>query len=351
MSKAEAQKRADLIRSFRDELRNLEREGILPLSEEQRQGLLRYHEDTLRDLSRRFDIDATEAQKQLSWGMRIASFLGALALCAAAFFFFYRIWGLFSTTGQISILLAAPVLAVLGTEWAARRERTLYFAGIIGLVAFGCFVLNIAVLGDIFNITPSQNAFVPWAAFGFILAYAYGLRILLAAGILCLSGYLSATTGTWSGMYWLSFGERPENFLLPGVILVGISFIPHRACHDFPPIYRILGLLGIYLPILVLGNWGRISYLAIPAERVEALYQIAGFLTAGAAIWLGIRKRLREVTNVGSTFFVIFLYTKFFDWWWDWMPKYLFFLILGGVALALLVLLKRLRTLNLRGSP
>jgi hypothetical protein len=33
--------------------------------------------------------------------------------------------------------------------------------------------------------------------------------------------------------------------------------------------------------------------------------------------------------NTGITFFVIFLYTKFFDWWWDALPKWLFFLLLA----------------------
>jgi hypothetical protein len=34
---------------------------------------------------------------------------------------------------------------------------------------------------------------------------------------------------------------------------------------------------------------------------------------------------------------------KFVDWWWDWMPKYLFFLIVGLTALALLWAFRRLR--------
>ncbi len=350
MSKVEAQKRADRIRSFRDELRVLEAEGILVLPEDQRQRLSRYHEETLRSFAGQFDIDTTEAQRQMSWGMRIASFLGALALCASAFLFFYRFWGLLGTPAQVAIVLAAPALAVLGNEFAARRERTLYLAAIVGLVAFGCFVLNLVVLGTIFNINPSPKAFLPWATFGFILAYAYGLRILLAAGILSLAGWLSATMGTWSGCYWLSFGERPENFLPAAAVLLAIPLMPHRVNRDFLPIYRIFGLLGIFLPILFLANWGSSSYLTVAASRVQTLYQIAGFATAGVAIWVGIRHRLRDVTNVGCTFFVIYLYTKFFDWWWDWMPKYIFFFILGGIAVALLLLLKKLRSLSSRSA-
>ena len=350
MSQADAQKRADRIRAFREELRTLEAEGVLALPDEQKLSLARHHDETLRRLSQAFDIDTTEAQKQMSWGMRIASFLGALALCASVYLFFYRFWGLFGTAAQVALVLAAPLLALIGTEFAARKERTLYIAGIVGLVAFGCFVLDLVVLGTVFNIAPSPRAFLPWAAFGFILAYTYGLRILLAAGILSLAGWLSATMGTWSGCYWLSFGERPENFFPAALVLILIPLVPHRAYRDFLPIYRILGLLGVFLPILVLANWGEISYLRVPNARVESLYQIAGFAVSGVAIWLGIRQRLREVTNLACTFFVIYLYTKFFDWWWDWMPKYLFFFILGSIAVGLLLLLKRLRTVSLKGA-
>jgi len=350
MSQAEAQKRADRIRAFREELRTLEAEGILALADEQKQRVARHHDETLRRLSRAFDIDTTEAQKQMSWGMRIASFLGALALCASVYLFFYRFWGLFGTAAQVTLVVAAPILALLGTEFAARKERTLYIAGIVGLVAFGCFVLDLVVLGTVFNIAPSPRAFLPWAAFGFILAYTYGLRILLAAGILSLAGWLSATMGTWSGCYWLSFGERPENFFPAALVLILIPLLPHRAYRDFLPIYRIFGLLGVFLPILVLANWGEISYLRVPNARVESLYQIAGFAVSGVAIWLGIRQRHREVTNLACTFFVIYLYTKFFDWWWDWMPKYLFFFILGSIAVGLLLLLKKLRTVSLKGA-
>lgn len=351
MSQPDAQKRADRIQAFRAELRDLEAEGILSLPPEAKQRLERHHEELVRRLAGEFDIDTTEAQKQLSWGMRIASFLGALAFCASVFLFFYRFWGLLPTPAQVALVVAAPVLAVLGMELAARRERTLYFAGIVGLVAFGGFVLNLVVLGSIFNITPSPRAFLPWAAFAFLLAYAYGLRILLVAGILSLAGYLSATMGTWRGMYWLSFGERPENFLPAGLVLLAIPFATHRRFQDFPPLYRIFGLLGIFLPILVLANWGDVSYLMWPAERVESLYQVAGFVVAGVAIWLGIRHHRREVTNLACTFFVIYLYTKFFDWWWDWMPKYVFFFILGSIAVALLFVLKKFRSLSLRRAP
>jgi uncharacterized membrane protein len=246
----------------------------------------------------------------------------------------------------VIILIAAPLLATFGVEAAARKEKTLYFANIMALVAVACFVLNLTMLGQIFNITPTQNAFLAWAAFSLIVGYRYGMRLLLIAGIISLLGYLSATVGTFAGCYWLSFGERPENFIVAGLILFGLSFIPHGFYQDFPSVYRFLGALSVFVAILILANWGRLSYLAVPERAIEYIYQIMGFVFAALTIWLGLAKKWKGMTNLGSVFFTIYLYTKFFDWWWEWMPKYLFFLVVGLVAVLLLSMLRRLRILT-----
>jgi uncharacterized membrane protein len=344
--KEEAQKRADRVRSFREELEQLEREQILILAEEQRQSVAAYHTGLLADLAGMFDVDTTNAQKQLTIGLRIVSFLGAAAISAAVFFFFCRFWGVLSASVQVGILVALPILCTFGIELAARKEKTLYFASLAGLVAFTAFVMNLSMLGQIFNITPTQNAFLVWAVFAFILAYTYGLRILLAAGILSLSGYLAATTGTWAGCYWLDFGERPENFIVAGIVLFAISFIPHRQQEGFPFYYRLFGLLQVLIAVLILADWGRLSYLALAPVTVEHAYQVAGFIISGLVVWLGIGRQWPAITNLGSTFFAIFLYTKLYDWWWRWMPKYIFFLDIGIVAILLLLALKRLRFMS-----
>jgi uncharacterized membrane protein len=346
MNKEKAQRRADRIQEFREEIRQLEEEQVLVLTEEQLERIQRYHDSLLAGFSEDYDVDTTSAQKQLSVGMRIISFLGAVAISAAVFFFFYRFWGYFSTTFQVIILVGAPLLATLGVEWAALKEKTLYFANIMALVAVACFVLNLTMLGQIFNITPTQNAFLAWTAFSMILAYRYGMRLLLVAGIVSLLGYLSATVGTFAGCYWLSFGERPENFIVAGLVLFGLSFLPHRIHQDFPSVYRFLGSLSVFIAILIVANWGMLSYLAVSEKMIEHGYQIGGFVFAGFMIWIGLYKKWKGMINLGSVFFTIYLYTKFFDWWWEWMPKYLFFLIIGLVAVLLLSVMRRLRILT-----
>jgi uncharacterized membrane protein len=343
-SRGEAQRRADEIRSFRQELAGLEREGVLALTVEQRRAVMTHHDGLLDRLASDFDIDRDVQAKQLSLGMRVASFLGALALAASVFFLFYRYWGLLPTAAQVAILIAASLASFGFTVWLQGRDATGYFTKLAAMVAFACFVLNIWLFGEIFSITPSDKAFVCWAAYALLLAYACDLRLLLAAGIVCIIAFVSARTGTIGGMYWLYFGERPENFFPAAALLLAAPQFGHRGKYaHFAPIYRIFGLLTLFVPMLVLSNFGAVSYLDFERKAVEGLYQVLGFAGCGAAAWWGARKHWPDVVNTSVTLFVIFLYTKMFDWWWDVMPKYLFFLVLGLTAVLILFVLRRLR--------
>jgi uncharacterized membrane protein len=343
-SRTEAQQHADQIRAFHNELDRLEREGVLVLSDEQRGAVAAQHAGLLAHYAQAFDIDRDVQARQLSLGMRIASFLGALALAASVFFLFYQFWGRFSETTQVVILLLASLGMLVATVWIQGRDATGYFTKLAAMVAFACFVLNIAMLGQIFNITPSDKALLPWAAFALLLAYTCDLRLLLATGILCLIAFVSARTGTWAGTYWLYFGERPENFFPAAIVLFfAPQIVPHERFAGFAAIYRVFGLLTLFLAMLVLANWGEVSYLDLDPDVVQGFYQVLGFAGSAAAVWLGVRRHWPEVVNTGVSFFVIFLYTKFYDWWWETMPKYLFFLVLGLTAVLFLVVLRRLR--------
>ncbi|MBI1790502.1 MAG: DUF2157 domain-containing protein [Acidobacteria bacterium] len=343
-SQGEAQQRADRIRAFRGELERLEHEQVLVLTSEQRSRLDEHLDATLRRLASRFDIDTTESQKRFSWGMRIVSTLGALALCAAVFLFFYRFWGLLSVPVQVTLVVLLPLAALAAAELAARRETTLYYAALASIVAVGCFVLNLSVLGKIFNATPTQNALLAWGLFALALAYHYGLRLLLIAGLACLLSYLAATLVTWRGVYWFTFGERPENFIAGGLLVWAAPLaISHRRYPDFPPVFRFIGLLVLLGAVLILAESGSASYLRWEDRSVERLYEVVGLALSAGAIWLGIRRSWSGVVNLGASFFAFFLFLRLYRWLWDWIPKYVFFLLIGAVAIGLVALFKRLR--------
>ncbi len=344
VTREEAQKRVDEIHAFRAELGRLEGDGVLILSPDQSAAVGRHHDQLLAALAQRFDVDRTQAERQMSLGMRVASLLGAVALSAAVFLFFYRFWGLLSLANQVILLVAAPIVAGLGVEVAARREKTLYFASLLALVAFASFVLDLSVIGSIFNLPASPGAFLAWGLFAFVFAYAYRLQLMLLLGIGCVVVWLGATLTSLTGAYWPAGIMRPENVVIAGVLaLVASAHHARRGEADFAFIYRFVGWIAVLLPLFFLSEWGAMSYLPLSPIAARRLYDVVGFALGAGAIWLAIRRQWPETMNVGGLFLVLFLCLKLFDWCWDWMPRYLFFLLIAAVAIALLAVLHRVR--------
>jgi len=343
--KRDAQRRSDQIHAFRRELAALEKEDVLLLDEHQARGVVNYQNALLAEYRKAFDVDGSDQEKRLSWGMKIASLMGALALAASLFFLFYQFWGWLGTASQVVVLIAASLGSFLLTIWVGARDGSGYYVKLVGLMSFACFVLNITMIGQIFNITPSDNALLAWAVFALLLAYAYDIRLLQVVGILCVIAFFSARMGAWGGMYWLHFGERPENFIPIALLLFFLpQWLDHRRFTGFAMAYRVMGAMCLFIPLLILSFWGQSSYLKIDLDLIEGFYQLMGFALSAGLIWLGIRKNWLHAVNTGVFFFVLFLYSKFFDWWWVLMPKYLFFMVLGLMAVLLLVVLTRFRT-------
>ena len=346
---AEAQQAADRIRVVREELSKPELREVLALSDEQQTRFDAWSRQALAQLATQYDVDTTAAQKRVSWGMRIASTLGGIAICAAVVLFFARYWGYLNTPVQVAILSATPLLVLAATEFAARRERTLYFTGLLALVACSSFVMNLVVLGNIFNITSTERALFAWGAFAILLAYRYGLRIPLAFGLVSLISYAAAAITARFGYEWFGFTRWPEFIVLLalGMFLVPLILI-HVRNSDFPAVYRLVGAIIFFTAVLSLAEWGVPSYLPFETKTIERLYELLGLLASAGAIWWGIRRQWNGVVNTGSVFFVIFLFTRLYHWWWEWLPKYLFFAVIGALGIVLVLVFKRIRG-NLEG--
>ncbi len=343
-TRQEAQARARQVEAFDRELGELERDGVVTLDPGQRERVEGYHARLLAELAERFDVDRGEAQSQMSLGMRIASLLGALALSAGVVLFFYRVWGLLGTAAQVAILAGVPLLALVAVEVAARREKTLYVASVLALLAGASFVLDLSAIGAIFNMTSSPWVLLPWAAFALALAYWYDLRLMLAAGLLLALGFLNALVAASAGIDWSVSPARPEPLVAMGVLVFAGSFTGLARRERFPETWRLVGAAAALLPILFLSVWTMVfSYHLLPLTVLRALYDAAGFALPVAGIWAGIRYGWPEVVKLSTGFLVVFVYAKCFDWWWELIPRYLFFLMLGGLAVGAIVLLGRLR--------
>ena len=227
-------------------------------------------------------------------------------------------------------------------------RRSAPLARLPAVITWLCFVLNVFFLGRIYNCFPAVSFMAAYAAFAFILAYAVTSRLLLAAGIISASCFLAALAMMWRGWYWIGFYEHPEHFFTAALLFFLLSLIPHRSSSGFSSAYRICALLLFFLPVLVLSSWGEISDLKLPVEHIETIYQLVGFIGSGLFIAAGIFAGWNETVNTGYVFFTFFLFIKCYDWWWDWMPRYQFFLAIGAVAILIFMGLKLLRYLVLQ---
>jgi uncharacterized membrane protein len=343
-TRAGAQTRADAIRVFQSEVDRLEREGVFTLTAEQRQALAQHHGALLAEYQRSFDIDPDAEAKQLSLGMQAASLFGAVALSASVFFLFYQFWGLLPTIVQVVVLVGAAAGTFAATLWIGSRDKSNYFTNLAAMIAIVCLVLDLTMLGKIFNITPGPTAFTIWAAVALLLAYECDLPVLLVVGIASSMLAFIAYLASIAGVAWISGFSQPENFMLGGLLLFGVPLlVRHARRPSFPSTYRAWGAFAVLVPILILSHHGSESYLTWDVPSVEAFYQILGFIVAAAVVWAGVAQRWSESVNLGTGFFVFFLYSKFVDWWWDAMPKSVFFLLIGLVSVGILLVLRRLR--------
>jgi hypothetical protein len=331
LSKDDAQERADQIAAFRAELEQLAREGVVALSQEERAAIDSHHQRVLNDLTERFDVDLSATEKQMSLGMRLASFFGAAALTAAVVSFVYRVWGGIPTTGQVALLTIAPLLAVVAMIVAGHLERIRYVSALLSVVACGAFVVQTLLLRQIFNLRESPHVLGWWAAFALAVAWPWRFVLPFGLGVVALVFYVSALLFWSAGITWIQCVNRPEPLIIVAALLLPLT---RRLPTELVSACRAV-LAGVALfPLLVLSSTGSISLLPFDTTSLKIGYEIIAALVALAVIGAGLVRAQDEVVLVGSIFAAAFLLIRFVDWWWDWMPKYLFFLIIAAVAMA-----------------
>jgi hypothetical protein len=316
-SRGDAQRRADQIAAFRAEVETLRGEGLMPFDAETLAALSAHHDQLLGTLTRRFDVDRGAAAKQMSLGMRVASLFGAAALTAAIVSFVYRVWGSLPIAGQVALLTAAPAAATAVMIVVGAIEKTRYVASLLAIVACAGVVLQTIMLGMLFNMAGTPHTLLVWALFAFAVSVPWRFGVPFAWGVIALICYVAAFRLWVFRMPWMQFPEQLEPVAITAFAMA--SF------------YR-------WMP-RELAAWGRGAALSMALAALLALswdrqfYQVIAAVAGPALIAAGIRNRWPEAVTLAAMFTGLFLLLRFVDWWWNWMPKYLFFLILAAVAL------------------
>jgi hypothetical protein len=69
-----------------------------------------------------------------------------------------------------------------------------------------------------------------------------------------------------------------------------------------------------------------------------------------AMVWIGLRRDDAVLARAGATGLVLFLFFRMVDWFWEAIPDWLFFLLMGGLAFAALLGLRAVRARR-RAAP
>ena len=188
------------------------------------------------------------------------------------------------------MLTAGPLIGLGLTEFAAQRERTLYFAVLAAGVSFAAFALALTVIGGIYNLPSSPVAYLALGAFALVLAGSYGIGLLLVVGVVCLTVFLLGALTMLSGAWWSEFPSLPELSLAAGLLWVLGAVLRPPTRPGFAETIAEVGAVFAALALLVLGLESDQSLLPLSRGVVEGLYVVVGIVAAVGGIALGLRR-------------------------------------------------------------
>ena len=335
-------------------------------------------------------------ERKLGRGVTILINLGAVILAAGLIIFFASNWIEFGRASKIASLFAITLFFYLvGFELTQEGRWEFPKLGLalifIGCVMFGVDILLLALIYDL----KAEHAWamlmdsIVWLA----VAYLVKSRLVLFLALIGVASWFGAEVGYLWGGYWIYLG-RPFHFIGLGALMIAISGLhAWRGQRGFAAPYAVVGLQLVYLSSLILSifdvqkgframewhaplavwlmlygpyllalaalvfihlRWRRTKLTDPPALAVlflfflmllssviawtpgprEFWFIVLLTLLTSAGIYLGIAWESPVFLNTSIVFFAINVYTRFYEYLWDAMPKSLFFIIGGATLMA-----------------
>jgi hypothetical protein len=289
-----------------------------------------------------YDVKGFDWMRLAKYSIWVALFCGAIAIGSLIVDDAVINWikNLYDTP-DIAISILSGAMAA-GLFYIGRKREKLYpekifsneaviFMGV--LFTASC----IAYLGKTFDNKSGHYSLlflISVFVYGF-LANRMGSRLIWLFALVSLGSWFGTETGyqtNWA-LYFLGM-NYPLRFVLFGLILVG-------ACHllkgkkwfiYFWELTYVVGMLYLFMSLWLLSIFGNYGSLDVwwQIRQISLFYWgIISGVVAGAFLLYGLKYKDVIAREFGITFLIIFLYTKYFEYFWDHTNKTLFFSILA----------------------
>ncbi len=238
----------------------------------------------------------------------------------------------------LSALLALCAAGTYFMGWRrTRRREQVYSTEAIMLAAGAMAGAALFFLGRSISEEMAHYSllFLAGAGIWLILGRALPSPSTWVVGVLCLLAWFGTETAYIGGddPYWLGMNLPLRYFLfsfllLAAAVWLGRSYWPAF----FPDSLRFIAYLVLFSALWLLSLFGNFG--DWDAWRAASGWRFAGWslllaLLSALAVWFGSRQKDNLLRGLGIFFFLLNLYTKYFEHAWDRMHGALFFLILA----------------------
>ncbi len=289
-----------------------------------------------------YEVRGFDWMRLAKYSFWIALFCGAIAVGSLIINDTFLTWikNLYYTPDIVIAILSAAIAVLafyLGQHWQKKHPEKVFsneatiFTGVLFTAC------SIAFLGKTFDNGSGHFSLLfllSVLVYG-ILAWRMDSRLIWLFALVSLGSWFGTETGyqtRWAD-YFLGL-NYPLRFVLFSIVLVSACYIlKNRNWFDrFWELTYVVGLLYLFMSLWLLsifGNYGNIDRWWHIRQISLFYWGIISAIVAAGFLFVGLRTKDVIAREFGITFLLIFIYTKYFEYFWEHTNKTLFFAVLG----------------------
>lgn len=238
---------------------------------------------------------------------------------------------------SITLAITAIILFYLGWKKQQKQSGSTYSNETLFSLGAIATAMSIGYAGYVID---TNERLIPYllalAAFIYLpLAVLFRSQLLWVFGLLALAGWFGSATAhsaDWQAYY--RGMNYPLRFVVFGGLLSALSLaLPLHPVTE--PFFRITQITGIFCLLLCLwlmsifGNMGHYDLWEQVSQSRFLGWSLLLLIASLLAAWWGHRKERLSIRDLGITFLVINLYTRYIEYCWELMPKSIFFALMA----------------------